>query len=310
MFNKKKALDYILEVATYKSISQSQLIEGIYDYSHFNKMCNGKENINIEVIFACADKLNIDYNALFSYANDDIDKSLEAYKTEFKKLTYMQNYKEIENMYNQLSAIETSHILMQQFIKVIQAIVTYKTYHQPQTSLSLLYEALKYTCHTYDFDHLQCKSLSEFEIKIINDIAVFHYILGDTDQSFHIFKQLINQLNTLDIYPDSLITATYNLSLFLMNSNIYELSEYYTNYGIHLCLKKSHFLTLCLFYYNRAFLYYVKGDIHNFEEYLNKSFLLAQIQNRTHQFYDALKQDVDKMSIDGYYLKKYETLCR
>ena len=41
-FDKKKALQIILDIAYHKGISQSQLIEGIYDYSHFNRMCNGK----------------------------------------------------------------------------------------------------------------------------------------------------------------------------------------------------------------------------------------------------------------------------
>ncbi len=42
-FDKRKALQIILDKSYKKGISQSQLIEGIYDYSHFNRMCNGKK---------------------------------------------------------------------------------------------------------------------------------------------------------------------------------------------------------------------------------------------------------------------------
>ena len=49
-FDKKKALQIILDIAYHKGISQAQLIEGIYDYSHFNRMCNGKENIKIDIL--------------------------------------------------------------------------------------------------------------------------------------------------------------------------------------------------------------------------------------------------------------------
>ena len=45
LFDKKGALMYILKVASAKNISQAKLIDGIYDYSHFNRMCNGKELI-------------------------------------------------------------------------------------------------------------------------------------------------------------------------------------------------------------------------------------------------------------------------
>ena len=49
-FDKRKALQIILDKSYKKGISQSQLIEGIYDYSHFNRMCNGKENIKIDIL--------------------------------------------------------------------------------------------------------------------------------------------------------------------------------------------------------------------------------------------------------------------
>ena len=60
LFDKKGALMYILKVASAKNISQAKLIDGIYDYSHFNRMCNGKEPIKLEVLVFCAKKLSID----------------------------------------------------------------------------------------------------------------------------------------------------------------------------------------------------------------------------------------------------------
>ena len=61
-FDKQKALQIILDKAYNKGISQSQLIEGIYDYSHFNRMCNGKENIKIEILVLCCLKLEISFD--------------------------------------------------------------------------------------------------------------------------------------------------------------------------------------------------------------------------------------------------------
>lgn len=59
MFNEKKALDYILEIASKKGFTQVDLAYNIYDYSHFNRMCNGKESIHRKVLFKCAKKLGV-----------------------------------------------------------------------------------------------------------------------------------------------------------------------------------------------------------------------------------------------------------
>ena len=74
LFDKKGALMYILKVASAKNISQAKLIDGIYDYSHFNRMCNGKEPIKLEVLVFCAKKLSIDLNKLLELGEyDDIE---------------------------------------------------------------------------------------------------------------------------------------------------------------------------------------------------------------------------------------------
>ena len=69
-FDKKKALQIILDIAYHKGISQSQLIEGIYDYSHFNRMCNGKENIKIDILVLCCIKLNISFDQVIQFSKE------------------------------------------------------------------------------------------------------------------------------------------------------------------------------------------------------------------------------------------------
>lgn len=63
-YNKRKALEIILNEAYNRGLTQVKLIEGIYDYSHFNRMCNGKEKIKTDVLVLCCIKLGISFDSV------------------------------------------------------------------------------------------------------------------------------------------------------------------------------------------------------------------------------------------------------
>ena len=181
LFDKKKALIYILNVANAKNISQTKLIDEIYDYSHFNRMCNGKEPIKLEVLVLCAKKLNIDLNKLleFSYSTEKLN--ISELKEEFQWLMLKHDYSKLREFYfyiNQIQLIENDY---KQFKKRVEGIVFGELNGNFEKALLCFEEALAVTVKNKDLLNIEFSRLSNEEIRIISDIAICQNVLNPTE---------------------------------------------------------------------------------------------------------------------------------
>ena len=175
MFDKRKALDYILDIAYNRGITQSKLIGDIYDYSHFNRMCNGKEEINMEVLFACADKLNISYNTLFNNSNNEDEIRKNNLKAEFEKLTQLHDHKGILKLQKNLKLIETDDNEFNQLKRIVDALILWRFDKNYDVAIITLKDALGLNMKLSKIESIACDKLSETEISIINDIAICYF---------------------------------------------------------------------------------------------------------------------------------------
>ena len=104
--NYNKMLQFILKNANVRKITQKKLIEGIYDYTHFNRMCNGKESIKIEILFLCAEKLGIPYKDLISNSMSDGEISFQKKYLDFQFYCLNQDYNSLSDLKNNIKNIK------------------------------------------------------------------------------------------------------------------------------------------------------------------------------------------------------------
>lgn len=304
MFDKTKALDYILEIAYSKGISQAKLCENIYDYSHFNRMCNGKENINTEVLLMCAEKLCISFDELNQASELSGKKEVIHYIEEFDCLSHYHDIDKIKKFSMELSSVELDDASFRQLKLSVKAFLLWRCDRDISTALNVLLDALKVTVRKIDFQSLLYSALSDLELNIINDIALCLFDLNRYDECFMILQNLVDGLSETDKY-DKWIKFNTNIAILCYRLQKYDCAITYINQGILLSLEKNIYLYLLSLYYQKAIISYIKNDFTNFEEFLEKSYYLAIAQNCEHIFMEALIEDVKELGINQSYTDKY-----
>lgn len=304
MFDKTKALDYILEIAYSKGISQARLCENIYDYSHFNRMCNGKENINTEVLLMCAEKLCISFDELNQASELSGKKEVIHYIEEFDCLSHYHDIDKIKKFSMELSSIDLDDALFKQLKLSVKAFLLWRYDREVSTALNVLLDALKVTVHKIDFQSLLYSALSDLELNIINDIALCLFDLNRYDESLLILQSLVDGLSETDKY-DKWVKFNTNIAILCYRLQKYDRAMAHIDQGISKSLVKNIYLYLLSLYYQKAIISYRKNDLTAFEEFLEKSYYLALAQNCEQIFIEAYKEDVKELRIDIRYTSKY-----
>ena len=139
-FDKSKALQIILDKAYNKGISQSKLIEGIYDYSHFNRMCNGKESIKLDILVLCCIKLDISFDQVIQLSKEKALLELDEYYNQFEIIRLKRNFTELTELYKQIISNEKVNELnkYKQLSTHILAIIEAQKNHNFNVAKSLL----------------------------------------------------------------------------------------------------------------------------------------------------------------------------
>lgn len=312
MFDKKRALHYILEIAFEKGFTRVELVEGIYDYSHFNRMCNGKESIHMNVLHRCAEKLGISKEELYKYGNDS-DFDLKEYKDKFEELLQSQKYEEIMALYENLKKFNnvSEDIIIRQFIMRLHAFVELKWKSDVFSSITILYDALELTHKNINEESMSIIKLSGEEQILLNDIALCEYEMGNVEKAIGILKQIldINIVSTNKSINRSKVKTLYNLSLILMQSNEVEEALFYVERGIQTCVATITYTYLFPLYYNLAVLYHLQGERIKYEAILNICYTLALTQNKVDIFLDYLEDGMKQFNISEETYNKYKNMA-
>lgn len=146
-FDKNKALQIILDKAYSKGISQSKLIEGIYDYSHFNRMCNGKESIKIDILVLCCLKLDISFDQVLQLSKEKHLLDLDEYYNQFEIIRLNRNFNELIPLYHQITLNNNLYKLnkYKQLSSHILAIIEAKTNQNYIGAMHLLEQAFEFS---------------------------------------------------------------------------------------------------------------------------------------------------------------------
>ena len=297
--DKKKALEYLLAVASKKNISQACLIDGIYDYSHFNKMCNGKENINLEIIFACASKLNVPVNDLLLAGNYLAPKKLTQIKDEYLECMILQKFQNLKYLLQELAAYEEHSDGVKQLKLNIKGVMEAHQNKSYQKALVLFKDALKCTCKYTNIYDAEFQYFSEDELNIFNNMALCYFSLKDEKYSI-CYERMIESLrksstNSMEIlFPK----ICYNYSVLLLREEKWQQSIKYCNIGIEYSNLHNVFLFLGHLYYNLALVDFKINNFSFIAENLKKAKMIFLLQNKSDYFQQAFLKDFNGFELE------------
>lgn len=299
MINKLTALTYIINAAMEKGYTQRSLIDGIYDYSHFNRMCNGKENISLDVLLACADKIGLSYNEALRQPQN---KAYILLEDELDKVLEFHNYDHLNTVYQELSYLITKKDdpCIKQLYYLVKALLLWRSNHN-DLALDYFYTALHITTIKKDMFKISYHMFSHIELRIVNAIAIFEYLKGNITLSINILKKILQDLNIYEVdinKAKKLIESSYFLGLIQLHQKNIQEANFFIDTGIQYSLKISVYLYMFPLYYYSAILNYLdckkdKGNI-----LLDECYILAQTQEKVPLFLSMLKKDTVMYSLN------------
>lgn len=293
-FDKNKALKIILNIAYKRNISQSKLIDGIYDYSHFNRMCNGKESVKLDILVLCCLKLGICFDDVLNMSKFEGLVELDKYYDKFEAIRINRNYKDLENLFYDITHNDKLHNLKayKQFKNHILGIIQahlYQNYKQAKQSFETAFESSSNNsiyCYNYH-------NLNREQIEILIDYSICCFCLGLSTWE-NILSFLINPNNKYAsdkilhyVYPK----ISYNMSIIYLMKEDYKNSLIYAGKGIEFSRKTNNYIYLGYLYYNSACCLAMLNNHIEAKNHLNLSKNLLTIQNKENEFNEVYNKD-------------------
>ena len=292
-FDKNKALQIVLKQAYDKGISQSKLIEGIYDYSHFNRMCNGKESVKIEILVLCCIKLDISFDQIIKLSKESKLLELDEYYNQFEIIRLKRNYKELETLYLQMiSDISLHKINKYKIISThMSAIIEAQLNNNFNGALRLLEQAFELS--GYSINNYKGFSLNKEQVEILIDYSICCFLLHNSkwNDILLFLKDKTNKYiddETFDyIYPKIL----YNISTMYLKNEDYVSSLMCCEESIEFCIKKNNFIYLPFLYYNAACCLSMLKRYEKAKEYLTDCKNIFKLQNNLDEYKKVYNAD-------------------
>lgn len=292
-FDKNKALQIILDKAYNKGISQSKLIEGIYDYSHFNRMCNGKENIKIDILVLCCIKLDISFDQVIQLSKEKSLLELDEYYDQFEIIRLKRNFSKLTELYQQIISNEKIKELnkYKQLSTHILAIIEAQKNHNFIVAKNLLEQAFElsgYSIKKYNKFHL-----SKEQIEILIDYSICCFSLHDSKwQEILLFlKDKRNNYTDEDTFNYMYPKISYNIStIFLVNED-YANSLIYGEKAIQFCRNENNFIYLPYLYYHSACCLSMLKNYDKAKEYLDNCKSIFKLQNNLDEYQRVYQAD-------------------
>lgn len=292
-FDRKKALQIILDKAYHKGISQSKLIEGIYDYSHFNRMCNDKESIKIDILVLCCIKLDMSFDQVIQLSKEKTLLELDEYYNQFEIVRLKRNYNELKPLYQQIILDDNLYKLdkYKQLSSHILAIIEAKINHNYASAIHLLEQAFEFSGSS--IKKYKKFTLSKEQIEILIDYSICCFLLHNSQWKEILFFLEDKRNNYTDeetydyIYPK----ISYNISTMFLVNKEYSNSLTHSEKAIQFCRKENNFIYLPYLYYNSACCLSMMKNNAKAKEFLNDSKTIFKLQNNIEEYQRVYQAD-------------------
>lgn len=233
--NKRDALNYILHVANQYNISQRALCENITDYSHFNRICNGKEdNISWDLLINISARLGITSKDI---CDNCLLASINQYNEMWNKLEEARdshNYAYIKSNIQHYSEMKSRSIYEKQLYFYAKAILLVKIDKNYLGALNLLAQCYRLTNPKFkpptkrNYKHYSIEEYMpiENELLIYNAILICINLIYNYEIGLVLFSNLFQYARFKNCDAPILSTVYYNIAY-----NHYMLKDYENCYN-------------------------------------------------------------------------------
>ena len=290
-FNKEKALNHILAIAHKRGISQSELIKDIYDYSHFNRMCNNKEKIKLEILFACCSKLDISFDSLIKESLCITKQSLKEYYDQFELIRTNRNYNDL-HILRQTIEDNKDNINTNDYYQItyhIKGIIEAKLNNNFELALIYFKKAFEASNNKLDINHMYM--LSKELIEIVIDYTLTLVFLNKEEWKTYttFLTNPNNKYTDEETLKIILPKISYNTSLTYYRNKSYFKSLNIIESSLEFCNRTKSYIFLGHLYYNKALCLAELNKIEDAKKTLTIAINIFKAQN----IYDNLKKSID-----------------
>lgn len=158
--NKERSLQFLLDVAYSRGISQNQLCKDICDSSNFSKICTGKRQITTDIILNLTDRLNISFETLLLFSSTESPLEYKKMIKQFYQAKKNNDIKTIAQLYKDNVDIYSDTAPLFLWMK---ALIELSTSDHTLYCIDLLKKAILISCPHFSFAELN------FEVYIASE---------------------------------------------------------------------------------------------------------------------------------------------
>lgn len=291
----KKALDYILYVANKNGVSQATLAKNVITLSHFNRMCNGKENVKADIVFECAKKIGIEESEIINIARSNENLLFIQFKKNLENILLLQDYQALLTLKDKIEPYKDRDKHFSQLYYRILGLIEGSLHRHFELAEKYFVKALK-EVHPklHSESQLNTLHLNEIDLEIIEAIAICNKNLkkyADAIQIYHLLLKYIEGNSVVTIlYPK----VCYNLSRTYEKIKEYQQELNYANRGIDYSIQHQIYAKYGNLYFAKAVAQYYL-DIDNSKTF-DTCLTFYIVQGRSQKFIDQIMKDKEKYS--------------
>lgn len=294
-------------------LSQSELAEGIMDFSNLSKFETGKQIATKSNLEHLLQRLGIQKQFLLDGYNSHAEQVIADMKREIDTFIFERKLEKAKHKLEQLSAMSSFNDAPQdkfnkQYLLRTKAAIAASLGDMAKTR-ELIFKALEITSGKFSEDSIATGVYTNYETDLINMLAVSYGESGERQKAIKILKTLIESMTktNFDKYQKkpNMPGVIYNLSKYLSLEQRNEEAMQVCNRGIHLCYSISSTYALPDLYYNKAHLLHKLGQNDDCKRLLEVSCRMLWDMK---QYKNALKtklhiKEIFGMELDIYRLK-------
>jgi tetratricopeptide (TPR) repeat protein len=171
-----------------------------------------------------------------------------------------ENLSTVINELNKLKPLINNNyykIQIDQIYYLIEGIMLYKVYNDPQNAYTKLINALIINNQGFSMERYKAYTYSSIELRILMNIAFVTNYLGNPDHYLEIMQFCFDNLDLEDkLYPK----LCHNLSTAYKRNKDYQNALKYTDLGIRYYKKNNQFSGLHILYYGKGVIEHYLGD--------------------------------------------------
>ena len=278
-------------------ITQEQLCEGICEPSTLSKIENNRQAPTRTRFNAIMERLGLSQDFFYAVIDED---EYELYELKYKIIQCNIKRKDaeaLELLRKFESLVQEDDNLNKQFILRSKAVMATYLKLKNVEILNMLNEAMSMTHTDFDVHNLQNYVLSFEESKIIVNIALIKYAIGEKVEAFQIFYNLLGYIDHRFIDEDErgriFPLLTYNLSKCLGKEGRHEEAIEIADKGIECCRENERYNLIAELTLNKACSYCEIGRKEESLSLLKQTYYTMLIMNRK-KFANVVKNYVKK----------------